>query len=91
MYIYIYVYMYILQIHEILNFLKPSSLGSKEDLRNPPSHLAETWGRTQTSPCFLVFAVFCCFVVVVVVVVVVLHGQDHSVIRGGVVLWLLIF
>ena len=76
--------MYILQIHEILNFLKPSSLGSKEDLRNPPSHLAETWGRTQTSPFFLVF-------VVVVVVVVVLHGQDRSVIRGGVVLWLLIF
>ena len=49
--------MYILQIHEILNFLKPSSLGSKEDLRNPPSHLAETWGRTQTSPFFLVFVV----------------------------------
>ena len=84
-----YIYMYILQIHEILNFLKPSSLGSKEDLRNPPSHLAETWGRTQTSPFFLVFVVV--VAVVVVVVVVVLHGQDHSVIRGGVVLWLLIF
>ena len=44
------------------------------------------------------FSCFCCVllfllfvVVVVVVVVVVLHGQDHSVIRGGVVLWLLIF
>ena len=85
---YIYIYVYILQIHEILNVLKPSSLGSKEDLRNPPSHFAETWGRTQTSPFFLVFVVV---VAVVVVVVVVLHGPDHSVIRGGVVLWLLIF